>query len=658
MSSKLRSKRPGENFLFDAVTELIATLDLDLHIQWANRAAADSVNTAPEALVGHHCYQVWHGRQSPCENCPVQRTIQTGEAHKNEVTTPDGKHWLIRSYPLFSPEGNLESVAELTLEITESKRTEKELRKSSNLLNKTQEIAQVGSWEFDLVANSLTWSNEAYRIFGLEPQKSPVTYKDFLERVHPDDRTKVDAAYTSSLKDGRDSYEVDHRIIRADTGEIRYVHERCFHERDSEGNVPRSVGMVQDITRRKTAEEDLRLSEKNLSQTLHSIGDAVISTDRMGGIVRMNPVAESLTGWSFEEAQGKPLTKVFKIINAFTREPCTDPVQMVLSSGDVQDLANHTVLLAQDGREYQIADSASPIRDDQGQISGVVLVFRDVTEKYRQQEVLQESKDRLDFALQATNTGLWDWNLQTGEAFFTEQWAAMAGYSLDELRPLSVQTWMDLCNPDDLSHSQTLLDKHFKNEIDSYECEARMWHKEGYWIWILDRGKVIEWDESGDPLRMIGTHTDITARKQAEEALQERKNRYRVLFEQSPISLWEEDFSGVKQRIQELEAQGVKDLQAYLQANPEEADYLVRQVKIIDVNQATLDLYQAKSKKSFFQGLSEIFEQESLEHFVNSLQHVFSERSSFSDEKIHRTFDGERINVQLFWSKVPGYEES
>lgn len=658
MSSKLRSKRPGENFLFDAVTELIATLDLDLQIQWANLAAADSVKTAPEDLVGHYCYQVWHGRQSPCEDCPVQRTIQTGEAHKNEVTSPDGKHWLIRSYPLFSPEGNLESVAELTLEITESKRTEQEMRKSSNLLNKTQEIAQVGSWEVDLVTNCLTWSDEVYRIFGLEPQKSPVTYNDFLELVHPDDRAKVDAAYTNSLKEGKDSYEVDHRIIRADTGEIRYVHEKCFHERDSEGNVSQSVGMVQDITLRKTAEEDLRLNEINLSQTLHSIGDAVISTDRMGCIVRMNPVAESLTGWSFEEAQGKPLTKVFRIVNAFTREPCTDPVQMVLSSGNVQDLANHTVLLAQDGQEYQIADSASPIRDEQGQIIGVVLVFRDVTEKYRQQEVLQESKERLDFALQATNTGLWDWNLQTGEAFFTEQWAAMAGYSLDELRPLSIWTWMDLCHSGDLKHSQALLDKHLKNEIDNYECEARMWHKEGYWIWILDRGKVIEWDESGNPLRMIGTHTDITARKQTEEALQERENRYRVLFEQSPISLWEQDFSGVKYRVQELLTQGVKDLQAYLHANPEEADYLARQVKILDVNQATLDLYQAKSKASFFQGLPEIFEQESLEHFVDSLQHIFSERSSFSDDKIHRTFSGERISVQLFWSKVPGYEES
>ena len=317
-----------------------------------------------------------------------------------------------------------------------------------------------------------------------------------------------------------------------------YDHRPPFLIENAKRRMETAARLIGEIVERKHAEEEQRLTEKNLHQILQSIGDAVIATDTQGNVTRMNPVAESLTGWNFQEAQGKPLREVFRIINAYTRKLCTDPVQLVLASGEIQGLANDTVLLAQDGQEYQIADSASPIRDAQGQIEGVVLVFRDVTEKYRQQEALRENKKRFDFALQATNTGLWDWYIQTGETVFTEQWAAMAGYTLDELRPFSIQTWLDLCHPDDLSYSKVLLEQHFRGETEVYECEARMWHKEGFWIWILDRGKVIEWDESGNPLRMLGTHTDITQRKQGEEALQNSENHYRALFETSGTAMF------------------------------------------------------------------------------------------------------------------------
>jgi len=401
-SSSNLSHHHRESVFLDSVPELMTTLDLELRIQWANRAAGASVDEDQKNLVGRHCYEVWHGRQSPCEECPVQWTIQTGEAHKNEVASPDGRHWLIRSYPLFSPEGDLESVAELTLEITETKRTEEELRKNSDLLSRTQDIAQVGSWELDFVANSLTWSDKVYRIFGFKPQEFPLTYEDFLDRVHPDDRAMVDAAYTNSLKEGKDSYEVDHRIVRADTGEIRYVHEKCSHERNREGNVVRSVGMVQDVTPRKQAEEDLRLSERNLSQILHSIGDAVITTDVMGRIVQMNPVAEELTAWSLREAQGKALAEVFRIVESESRQICEDPAQKVLLSGEIRGLANDTVLIAQDGREYQIADSAAPVRNDSGEITGVVLVFRDVSEDYTTKRLTEKRLELVEYAASHT----------------------------------------------------------------------------------------------------------------------------------------------------------------------------------------------------------------------------------------------------------------
>ncbi|HNV72887.1 MAG TPA: PAS domain S-box protein, partial [Candidatus Ozemobacteraceae bacterium] len=138
--------------------------------------------------------------------------------------------------------------------------------------------------------------------------------------------------------------------------------------------------------------ETLRRSEEDLRITLHSIGDAVISTDTDGRIVRMNEVAEKLTGWSQAEAVGKPSTDVFRIVQGEARQQCANPVEKVLASGEHVELANHTVLVSRTGREYQIADSGSPIRDRDGQIVGVVLVFRDVTEQYVLEERLRQSQ--------------------------------------------------------------------------------------------------------------------------------------------------------------------------------------------------------------------------------------------------------------------------
>jgi PAS domain S-box-containing protein len=133
-------------------------------------------------------------------------------------------------------------------DITERKQAEAALRESEWRLRRTQEIAHLGSWELDLVNNSLTWSDEVYRIFGLEPQQFAATYEAFLEAVHPEDRAAVDAAYSTSIRQGKDTYEIEHRVIRPSTGEVRMVHEKCEHFRSEDGKIVRSVGMVHDIT--------------------------------------------------------------------------------------------------------------------------------------------------------------------------------------------------------------------------------------------------------------------------------------------------------------------------------------------------------------------------------------------------------------------------
>lgn len=149
------------------------------------------------------------------------------------------------------------------------------------------------------------------------------------------------------------------------------------------------IMLAHNITERKQAEDALRSSEERFKITLLSVGDGVISTDKYGHVELLNKVAEHLTGWSQEEAVGKPLGEVFNIINEYTRERCDDPVQKVLETGKPIELANHTILVSKDSREIPIEDSAAPIKDEDDKIEGVVLVFRDFTEKREKQRKIE-----------------------------------------------------------------------------------------------------------------------------------------------------------------------------------------------------------------------------------------------------------------------------
>jgi PAS domain S-box-containing protein len=185
---------------------------------------------------------------------------------------PMKKHFAIS---VFSPEKG--KFATVFSDITERKRADDELRQSDHRLKRAEAIAHLGGWELDLAGNRLTWSDEVYRIFGLKPQEFGATYDAFLEHVHPDDRTAVDEAYTSSLSEGRDSYEIEHRVVRKDNGEIRWVHERCEHQRDADGRVVRSVGMVHDITTRKRSENEMRSLNERLENINEQLKDFVFT---------------------------------------------------------------------------------------------------------------------------------------------------------------------------------------------------------------------------------------------------------------------------------------------------------------------------------------------------------------------------------------------
>jgi PAS domain S-box-containing protein len=123
---------------------------------------------------------------------------------------------------------------------------------------------------------------------------------------------------------------------------------------------------------------------------------------------------------------------------------------------------------------------------------------------------------RNSLVMEGTRIGIWDWNIQTGETYFNERWAEIIGYSLSEIEPISIKTWVKFAHPDDLKESNRLLEEHFQRQTEYYDFQSRMKHKNGHWIWVHDRGKVFEWDSNGQPVRMCGSHIEITDQKEIE----------------------------------------------------------------------------------------------------------------------------------------------
>lgn len=247
-------------------------------------------------------------------------------------------------------------------DITKRKQAQEALQENEKRLNRSQEIAHLGSWELDLINNQLTWSDEVYRIFGLKPQEFGATYEAFLKAVHPDDRAAVDAAYSGSLREGRDTYEIEHRVVRKHTGEIRVVYEKCEHIRDESGKIIRSVGMVHDITERKKVEQELWHAKNDWERTFNSVPDFIAILDNQYRIVRANRAMAQQLGVTPEKAVG---LICYQCVHGLDNPPDFCPHKLT-----VEDGKEHTAEVHEPRLGGYFLVTTTPLRDEKGIMIG------------------------------------------------------------------------------------------------------------------------------------------------------------------------------------------------------------------------------------------------------------------------------------------------
>ncbi len=402
------------------------------------------------------------------------------------------------------------------------KLSQQALSQVENRLLEAQRIARIGNWDWDIPTGDLWWSDEIYRIFGVEPAIFTPTYDAFLEFIHPDDRALVRQSVETALN-SNSAYDIEHRIILPN-GRERTVHERAEIILDADGNPVRMAGTVQDITARNTYRNEIQRLSKRLEIILKSTAEGIYGTDRKGLCTFINPAALDMLGYNSNEVVGQDQHALFHYAKEdgsfYPSDDC--PIHISIEKGKTSHVANE-VFWRKDGTSFPVDFVCAPLEDN-GHIIGSVVAFRDDTERKQAERNVIDSRKRLAEIIWGTDIGTWEWNVQSGETTLNERWANIVGYTLEEISPVSIDTWMNFVHPDDLKISGELLEKCFSRELDFYECDARMRHKDGHWVWVLDRGKVIEWTEDGKPLRMSGTHTDISERKANMDALEKSQN--------------------------------------------------------------------------------------------------------------------------------------
>lgn len=304
----------------------------------------------------------------------------------------------------------------------------------------------------------------------------------------------------------------------------------------------RVAELTAELARRHEAESALHERSEWLHVTLASIGDAVIATDERGHVTFLNAVAETLTGWPQTEAAGQPLESIFRIFNEKTRLPVENPVTKVLRQGAIVGLANHTILRARDGTERPIDDSGAPIRGQDGAIRGVVLVFRDISERRKAEEEIRSNEERLRLALESGRMGTWDWNMRTNAIVWSpsmEQIHGLPSGTFDgTLEPLK-----KALHPDDRARVLAAIEDSTVHGSQG-PLEYRLLWPDGSTHWVEGRGKTYL-DESGRPVRMMGICLDIDERKRTEQTL-------RFLADASAVLAELVDYESTLQKIAQL----------------------------------------------------------------------------------------------------------
>jgi len=517
----LRHSHDLMKYIIEHNRSAVAVHDKNLNYIFVSQRYLVDYNVKETDVIGKHHYEVFP--DLPQKWRDVHQRALAGEissAEDDPYYRDDGSmewtRWECR--PWYEGDGSIGGIIIYTEVITKRKQMEQALRESEERLRLAVESAQQGIYDLDVGTEKIT-VNEIYAtMLGYDPETFTETFDSWRKRLHPDDAEYTANYLQEYLNGSSNKFQIEFRMRTAKGEYIWVLSTGKIVEYDMDGKPKRMLGTHTNITGLKNLEIEKNLFSNLFENSLNEIYLFDVNTLRF---MQVNKAALDNLGYTEQEIYQMTPLDIKPLLNLNDFEQLVNPLRIKSKNQVVFE----TIHQRKDGTRYPVEVHLQLQQLGNEPIFAAIIL--DISERKRTQEILLSERERLAGIIEGTNVGTWEWNIQTGETILNDRWAEIIGYTLDEISPTTIDTWSKYAHPDDLITSNEAIQKHINGDYEYYEMEARMKHKDGHWVWVLDRGKVTTWSEDGKPLLMQGTHQDITERKRNEAKINEQLEELR-----------------------------------------------------------------------------------------------------------------------------------
>ena len=536
MDSKLAEDRLREyEELVENLEEMIVMVGRDYRYLLANRAFLKYRGMQRDQVVGRAKAEILDRDVFDRVVKPKLDECFQGKVVRYELTYcfPDiGERVLAISYfPIESPTG-VDRVACVSRDITEQKQAEELHRQSESQLANAQHLAHLGSWNWELKSNILTWSDELYSIFGVQPNEFTPSFEEFMSRLHPEDRDSI----AQSIKDcltNREPFSHYERIL-LNNGEVRVLHSSGNVVCDEQGQPLRMFGACQDITEQHRVAEALGKAEQKYRDIFENADEGIFQSTPEGQYIAANPALARMHGFDSPE-------ELIQCRSDISQQIYVDPERrrefkrLLEQHGTVRGFELQTY--RKDGSKIWVSVNARAVRDEQGTIRYYEGTAQDISERKQVEAALRKSEQELRLFNLATNDMFWNWDFATGKVVRSSGFERVFGYSESEIEP-SINWWKERLHPDDNERVLSVFQAALEREGKACSYEYRFRRYDGSYAAISDRAYIVR-DESGNAVHAMGAMTDITERKRAEEAMRDSEKRHRDIFDLAPVGIYQ-----------------------------------------------------------------------------------------------------------------------
>jgi PAS domain S-box-containing protein len=659
IESALRQSEQNNKQIINGMKDAVFVIDFNGRVIDVNKAAEDVLGYTREELLQLTPHDFDDSLSNEeiktlIANMPVDlvQSFQTTHISKSRKRIPVQITSSIIYY-----QGN-KAILSIARDISSWLKAQEIIYKNEALLTETQKLAKIGGWEFNVETNEMFWTEECYKIHGVDPRDFENGPKDHIAKsilcYDEEDRKEVMEVFNNCVNEGV-PYDLEFPFTNFKNERIwiRTIAQPQFVD----SKVVKVVGNIMDITERVEVLNKLKRSERRFRELFESMEEgfylAELVYDANGKpvdckYIDVNPAHRKITDLQRNDVVGKTLSQLFPGLEhewvdahievAVTGKPKTmegyvgslgkyyilhmyspRQGQCAVLFSDITDRrvmeeklkeseerysrivntanegiwmmdADHkttyinsrmkemlgydeSVIISKKVEDFMLPEdlpahfermkgrykgesstyehrfmrkdgsiihtivSGVSLKDNDGKFIGSFGMFTDITKRKFAEEALRKSEERWQFAIEGSDDGVWDWNVKTGEIYFSSKWKSMLGYKDDEIKN-DLNEWENRLHPEDAGGVLKAVEEHLAGKTEYYSSEHRMMCKDGSYIWILDRGKVLVKDADGKPERMVGTHKDITESRIAEQALMESEERFRSIVEGAPDAIF------------------------------------------------------------------------------------------------------------------------